>query len=212
MIAVGPRGLLMLRFLKQSADAAMGLAALRLKFDPVPDERPAHGIGAEIARFLDGDRQALRSRIDLSLTNGEFEHAVLKALYEVPRGALLSYQGLGASVGAPRAARAVGNVMHNNPVPVYVPCHQVICSDGSIGNYGGGVETKIRLLRAEGFAIGSKHQLAGDAVWGHRKSRIFCRPSCPAARRVDSANFMIFANHNAAAKSGMRPCKVCRPG
>jgi O-6-methylguanine DNA methyltransferase len=79
-----------------------------------------------------------------------FEEAVLKEVARIPRGEVRSYGEIAELAGYPRAARAVGNVMHNNPFPIVIPCHRVIKGDGSIGGYGGAEDIKAWLLRFEG--------------------------------------------------------------
>jgi len=78
-----------------------------------------------------------------------FERAVLAEVARIPRGETRSYGDVAELAGHPRAARAVGNVMHNNPFPIVIPCHRVIKGDGSLGGYGGAEETKAWLLRFE---------------------------------------------------------------
>ena len=101
--------------------------------------------------------------------------------------------------------------MATNPIPIFVPCHRVIKSDGTIGNYGGGVDNKIKLLRAEGFEVGRDLRLPSRAVMGHRHTRIFCRPDCSAARRADPNNALIYADSRHARHEGLRACKLCKP-
>jgi O-6-methylguanine DNA methyltransferase len=104
----------------------------------------------------------------------------------VPRGAVISYQALGAAVGVPKGARTVGNALHNNPVAIYVPCHRVISADGRIGGYAGGASRKLLLLRSEGFAVDSaRGSIPSNVVWGHKGTMIYCRPDCRTAARVD---------------------------
>jgi len=79
-----------------------------------------------------------------------FRRAVLEETTRIPAGQTRSYGWLAAKVGNPRAARAVGRVMATNPLPIVVPCHRVVASDGSLHGYGGGLEMKARLLKAEG--------------------------------------------------------------
>ena len=101
---------------------------------------------------------------------------ILERLCEVGAGEIITYQALGAWAGAPRAPRAVGGAMHDNPVPIYVPCHRVIRSDGSLGGYGGGLDIKRKLLRAEGFSITTKGLVADATRYGatgaHRSSAV----------------------------------------
>ena len=68
----------------------------------------------------------------------------------IPAGETRTYAWLAAKVGRPRAARAVGRVMATNPLPIVVPCHRVVGSDGALHGYGGGLEVKAALLRLEG--------------------------------------------------------------
>jgi 6-O-methylguanine DNA methyltransferase-like protein/metal binding Ada-like protein len=101
--------------------------------------------------------------------------------------------------------------MASNPLPIYVPCHRVIKSDGTIGNYGGGIERKLKLLGAEGFRADRGNRLPGTAVYGHWASRIFCRPACTSVRRASRKRWLIFGDAAHARGAGMRACKVCHP-
>ncbi len=210
LVAVGPAGILMISYLR-TQDAADGIAALRLKFDPVEDRHAAEEVGDQIRRFLSGDREALTSPTDLSLVAGKFQRRSLDRLLQVPLGAVVTYRALGDAIGAPDSQRAVGNAMGANPIPIYVPCHRVVRSDGVIGHYAGGTDVKLKLLRVEGFAIDRSSRLPQQVVWGHRGTRIFCRPDCSAARRADAARLLIFADPQSARHAGMRACKLCRP-
>ena len=71
----------------------------------------------------------------------------------IPRGETRSYAWIAKKIGKPRAARAVGAACGANPVPIIVPCHRVIASDGSLGGFGGGLPLKRRLLKLEGAVI-----------------------------------------------------------
>jgi len=81
---------------------------------------------------------------------GGFRRAVLEEATRIPPGETRTYGWLAERVGRPRAARAVGRVMATNPLPIVVPCHRVIGSDGSLRGYGAGLPMKAALLRAEG--------------------------------------------------------------
>ncbi len=82
-----------------------------------------------------------------------FRRAVLEETARIPAGETRSYGWLAQKVGNPRAARAVGRVMATNPLPLVVPCHRVVASDGSLHGYGGGLEMKAALLKAEGARV-----------------------------------------------------------
>lgn len=213
LVARSERGVVLIAYLDDGIAVAPALAKLRHAFDPAEDPDAANEVAAEIRRYLSGDAAALRHDVDLTLAGGHFAKRVLGRLMAVPRGALISYRALGDAAGAPQSARAVGGAMHRNPVPVYVPCHRVIAADGGLGGYAGGMARKLQLLRSEGFAIedAAGARLAGDAVWGHRQAKIYCRMDCRAALRADRARMLFFADARAAEQAGMRPCKLCRP-
>ena len=213
LVAMSARGIVLNHYLEDTSNVAAALAKLRLEFDPVEDQPAVGEVGEEVNRYLTGEANVLRQNVDLTLAGNAFQKKVLDRLQTVPRGALISYQGLGAAVGSANSARAVGNALHNNPVPIYVPCHRVISSDGRIGGYGGGATRKLQLLRSDGFAVdNAAARIPDSVVWGHRGTKIYCRPSCRTSARVDRARILFFANPKQAQRAGMRPCKICRPG
>lgn len=212
LVALSARGIVLNHYLLNGSDLAATIARLRLGWDAVEDSRAVEEVGREIHRYLAGEENALRREIDLSLAASAFQQKVLRKLQEVPRGAVISYQALGAAAGAPKGARAVGNAMHNNPVPIYVPCHRVIASNGRIGGYGGGVGRKLQLLRCEGFALADADARLPDGVlWGHTGSKIYCRKNCRTFAKVESTRVLFFAHSKEARAAGLRPCKICRP-
>lgn len=81
-----------------------------------------------------------------------FEQAALRAAAEIPPGQVRSYSWVASKIGRPRAARAVGQVMARNPLPLLFPCHRVVDASGHLHNYLYGVELKARLLKMEGYA------------------------------------------------------------
>lgn len=208
-IADGPRGILTIHFMDGKGPEPLEM--LRGKFDVVEDQAAVDRIGEEIRRFVAGDRTALKHDIDLSLVESDFKRRALTKLCKVPLGSVVTYQGLATAVGAPDGQRAIGNAMGSNPVPIYVPCHRVIKSDLSIGNYGGGVDRKLKLLRAEGFAVGKDLRVPALAVMGHQRTHIYCRPDCSAAKRANAGRWYIYADSERARTAGLRACKICHP-
>lgn len=126
--------------------AASGKAAEQ----PAPEE--VSRLLSTVRSFFSGEEVTERYAGALigSIAVTPFERAVLTEVTRIPRGETRSYGDIAVLSGYPRAARAVGNVMHDNPFPIVIPCHRVIKSDGSIGGYGGAEETKAWLLRFEG--------------------------------------------------------------
>jgi O-6-methylguanine DNA methyltransferase len=175
--------------------------------DRLPDR-----LASAIARRLDGDR---RVRIDLDLRgHTDFERDVwLKAL-EIPHGEVRPYGWVAAEIGRPKAVRAVGSALGHNPVPLIVPCHRVVRSDGMIGQYSlGGPENKRTVLASEGVDIPGLERLAASGVRfiGSDTTKIFCLPTCRHARRVTDRHRLEFHSMAEGQARGYRACHVCRP-
>ena len=106
-------------------------------------------ICTQIADFLSGKTVVFDfSGLDFGIVHG-FARLVLKAAFGIPRGFVMTYGGLAASLDVPGGARAVGNALAGNPFPLVIPCHRVIKSDGSLGGFGGGTKLKRSLLELE---------------------------------------------------------------
>ena len=175
------------------------------------DTLPA-GLASAIGRRLAGDR---RVRIDLDLRGRtDFERDVWGKALEIPRGEVRPYGWIAAEIGRPRAVRAVGTALGHNPVPLIVPCHRVVRSDGMLGQYSlGGPGNKRTILAAEGLdpdALESEAR-AGVRFVGSDTTHVVCLPTCHAAKRITSAHRVPFRTMAAAAAAGYRPCRACRP-
>jgi methylated-DNA-[protein]-cysteine S-methyltransferase len=105
----------------------------------------------EIDEYLGGRRTTFDLSLDLQLSTG-FRRLVLARLPEIAYGSTTSYAALALAAGNPKAVRAVGTACATNPLPVVVPCHRVVRSDGAVGQYVGGVDAKRTLLSLEGVA------------------------------------------------------------
>ncbi len=81
-----------------------------------------------------------------------FERAVLRATRQIPKGSVTTYSALAARIGRPHAARAVGNALAKNPIPLFVPCHRVI-GKGGVGGFSYGLDVKVKLLQLEGVSL-----------------------------------------------------------
>ena len=106
---------------------------------------------ADLEAYFRGERLSWAAEeIELDSDDmSSFALRTVKALLAVPAGSTVSYGELAEAAGFPRAARAVGSVMANNPIPIVIPCHRVIRSDGSLGRYGTDPRWKERLLEHE---------------------------------------------------------------
>ncbi len=165
-----------------------------------------------IARRLAGER---RVRIPLDLRGRtEFEVAVWTKALEIPRGEVRPYGWIAAEIGRPKAVRAVGTALGHNPVPLIVPCHRVVRTDGTIGQYSlGGPGNKRTILSAEGLDPEAMESAArsGERLSGSTTTRIVCWPTCRHARRVQDRYRVSFRSLREARERGYRPCKICRP-
>jgi O-6-methylguanine DNA methyltransferase len=154
-LAASPAGPLLL------AASERGLALLEFERGVFPS-RNRHFAGAqwkesaarmrhylrELEQYFAGQRREFSFALDLRGT--DFQLRCWRALLAIPYGKTRTYAELAHAVGQPRGFRAVGMANHDNPVAIVVPCHRVIASDGTLGGYGGGLETKRRLLELEG--------------------------------------------------------------
>jgi methylated-DNA-[protein]-cysteine S-methyltransferase len=104
--------------------------------------------GRELSEYLDGTRRVFD--IPLNPRGTAFQLMVWDELRKVPYGTTVSYKDLAVGIGRPDASRAVGMAMNRNPIPIIVPCHRVIGSDGSMTGFAYGIDMKERLLRMEG--------------------------------------------------------------
>ncbi|MBL1097145.1 methylated-DNA--[protein]-cysteine S-methyltransferase [Streptomyces sp. 205] len=155
LLAATDQGLALVVFHADGKTAAEAVSRLtrRLGTGPAPAPHRAAAL-AEAVRQLEGyfagGLKEFTVPLDWSLTTG-FNRRVLRELADgVPYGTVVGYQDLADRVGEPGAARAVGMAMGSNPLPVVVACHRVVESDGGIGGFGGGLETKRALLALEG--------------------------------------------------------------
>ena len=137
----------------------------RISFDPEPDretETLARTFGVRVLRapreldpvrreldeYFEGRRRDFDLPLDLRGREG-FSRDILERLSKVPYGEVTTYKSLAVEAGNPRAARAVGTIMNRNPIPIVLPCHRVVGSNGSLVGYGGGLERKRLLLDLE---------------------------------------------------------------
>ncbi len=139
------RGLCRLAFGRQSlpADLLTGLRGVAPAEDP-----QAARLAEELARYFSGEAVRFTTPLDLS-PGTAFQRRVWRALRRVPFGATISYGELARRAGCPGAARAVGQALGANPIPIIIPCHRVIRSDGGLGGFSAGLRLKRWLLRHE---------------------------------------------------------------
>lgn len=155
----------------------------------------------ELAEYLAGVRTFFTVPVDLSQVP-PFERSALEVAARIPFGEVRSYKWIAERLGKPDAARAVGGAMASNPVPLIIPCHRVVRTDGSLGGYSFGLVKKESLLDLER----RKTPYVGCIT-----TRLFCQRGCHAERRIHEGNRVNFFSPDDARASGYGPCHICQP-
>jgi methylated-DNA-[protein]-cysteine S-methyltransferase len=143
-----------------------------------------------------------------------FQTRILRIAATIPKGEVRPYGWLAREADRPGAARAVGSTMARNPIPLIIPCHRVVRSDGTIGAYSlGGPHVKWELLTYEGADPVHLEDLAElqVRVQGNASTHIYCHPTCRAIRRSRPDNVVDFKSGRTAQAAGFRACELCRP-
>ena len=150
LVAATRRGLVRISF-GAAYDEDAVLADLCARVSPRIVEAPSYfdAVRKELDEYFHGQRTRFDLPLDWSLTGG-FGRRVLEHTARIPYGGVSSYKEVAAKAGSPRGARAAGNALGANPIPIVVPCHRVLATGGGLGGYGGGIDRKEFLLKLEG--------------------------------------------------------------
>ena len=151
LLAATDEGVVKIAF--DTDDVATVLAELASRVSPRVLALPARldPVARQLEEYFAGHRRQFELALDLRLSHG-FRCAVLTELRAVRYGTTVSYTQLAEAAGRPRAVRAVGSACATNPIPIIIPCHRVLRSDGSLGGYAGGLPVKQALLDLEATA------------------------------------------------------------
>jgi O-6-methylguanine DNA methyltransferase len=155
----------------------------------------------ELAEYLGGMRSYFSVPVDIDAA-APFQREVLSAARTIPFGEVRSYRWIAERIGSRGAVRAVGTALGRNPVPILVPCHRVLRTDGSLGGYAFGLDLKAHIL-------GVEHETF--ALVGSATTRIVCRHGCRYERRIAERHRVAFASVREARDVGYRPCRSCVP-
>ncbi len=117
----------------------------------IPSERPFRAIAKQFAEYFRGKRHDFD--IPLCMAGTEFQCSVWNQLRKIPYGTTTTYGEIAKRIGNPKAVRAVGLANGQNPIPIIVPCHRVIGSNGKLTGFGGGLENKAKLLQLEQHSL-----------------------------------------------------------
>ncbi len=147
-----PRGLARLAYELSNGglDGVLDDVARRLSPSIVEAPRRLDGVRRELEEYFEGRRRDFDLDLDWALVRTPFGRGVLQAAAEIPFGATSTYRQIAVAAGSPSGFRAAGNALGSNPIPIVVPCHRVLASDGGLGGYTGGLERKRLLLAIEG--------------------------------------------------------------
>lgn len=108
---------------------------------------------SQLEEYFAKARRSFDVPLDFPDSVSGFQREVYNRLLEIPFGAVVSYGRVARDVGKPDMARAVGQAVGSNPIPIVVPCHRVVASDGSLTGFGGGLPAKVALLKLEGIDV-----------------------------------------------------------
>ena len=150
LVAATPQGLVRLAFPEETIDHVLEELADAVSPRVLEDPAGRDDARRELDEYFEGRRDRFDLGVDLRLIGMGFSRKVLEATARIPYGSVSTYREMASKAGSPRAARAAGNALHDNPVPIVVPCHRVVPSSGGIGRYGGDEWRKAFLLRLEG--------------------------------------------------------------
>ncbi|MCA1580811.1 MAG: methylated-DNA--[protein]-cysteine S-methyltransferase [Acidobacteria bacterium] len=211
-VAQGPAGISLVRRAGYGPASGFERDFQRRLGRPVyPASRPP---SAALRRAVSGKglREDRRVRFDLRRLT-DFESAVLRKALEIPAGQVRPYGWIAREIGRPEAGRAAGSALAKNPLPILIPCHRVVRTDGKIGDYIFGSAFKRALLRSEGASPEGLEELAASGIryLGSESGRYFCLPSCGGFESLRQSNRVPFRSARQALEAGFLPCEDCRP-
>lgn len=151
LLAATEQGLVRVAYASEGHETVLGQLAERVSPRVLRAPGRLDAVAREIEEYFAGRRLAFDLPLDFRLSQG-FRRTVLSRLAEIGYGRTASYAEIAAAAGHPKAVRAVGTACAKNPLPVVIPCHRVVRSDGTIGHYVGGTEAKRALLSLEAAA------------------------------------------------------------
>jgi methylated-DNA-[protein]-cysteine S-methyltransferase len=151
LLAATPAGVVRIAFAREGHEAVLETLAEHVSPRILHTTRRLDAVARQLDEYFARRRRSFDVPLDFQLVHG-FRRAVLAHLREIPYGSTETYAGVAAAIGNPAAVRAAGTACARNPLPLVVPCHRVVRSDGTIGQYGGGPEVKRQLLDMEAAA------------------------------------------------------------
>jgi methylated-DNA-[protein]-cysteine S-methyltransferase len=178
LAAVTPRGLLRVSYDTRRSEAVLEEIAEKVSPRMLESAKRLDPLRRQLDEYFEGRRRTFDLSLDWRLTRG-FSQKILRETARVGFGELATYKQVAEAAGSPRAVRAAGNALGNNPIPIVVPCHRIVRTGGKMGGYGGtlgpylaGSDVKRRLLELEGALDESGRPLppSGPAAGPGRRS------------------------------------------
>ncbi len=151
LVAATPAGLVRVGFAEEPPDHVLQELADAVSPRVLEDPRALEPVRRELDQYFDGRRTSFTVPLDWRLAPAGFGRRVLEETARIPYGSVSTYGEVARRAGSARAARAAGNALHDNPIPIVVPCHRVVPASGGVGKYGGSEWRKEFLLRLEGW-------------------------------------------------------------
>ena len=148
LLAATAQGLVRVAFEREDFDAVLAALASRVSPRVLEAPRRLDEAAVELEEYFPGTRRRFDLPLDRALSTG-FREKVQRVLPRIDYGSTRSYKEIAELVGSPRAVRAVGTACATNPLPIVVPCHRVLRTDGALGGYVGGLDAKTALLTLE---------------------------------------------------------------
>jgi methylated-DNA-[protein]-cysteine S-methyltransferase len=153
LVAVTPRGVVRVAYPGEGEAVVLSELAQRVSPRVLRAPERTDELRRELEDYFAGRRRHFEVPVDWTLIRG-FAQGVLRATAQVPFGQVTTYREMATAAGSPRAARAAGNALGSNPIPIVVPCHRVLHAGGGLGGYAGGLDRKRYLLGLEGVLPG----------------------------------------------------------
>jgi O-6-methylguanine DNA methyltransferase len=209
------KGVALVEFVRQD-EATDSPARWRTDFTVENDGGEVTALIHKLEDYFSGKTHTLEWIVDDVLMRSDFQREVLRATAEVPYGTVVTYQSIAETIGQPKAVRAVAQALRYNPVPIHIPCHRVIGSDGALTGYAGNlVDIKKKILEVEGIPVvetGKGLAIPRTRMYvGWRHDRAFCRPDCSCLKDQSAGDRAFIPSRTRAEEIGYAACDVCRP-
>jgi methylated-DNA-[protein]-cysteine S-methyltransferase len=148
LVACTSDGVVRVAFEREGHDAVLDSLSTTISPRILRSTRRTDAVARQLDEYFTHSRRSFDTAVDLRLVTG-FRRTVVSQLRDIPYGETATYAGLAAAAGKPAAVRAAASACSHNPIPLVVPCHRVLRTDGSLGGYLGGTEAKVALLELE---------------------------------------------------------------